>query len=164
MAVIEQVQKDIWTGRIVAVEDVHLVRQFRCIEQGIISKHTRKAGGEILVKGVDVKRTMPVGDGNLTMLLEMKVGILAAIHEMPRKPREQHVRHRESDAPARQGKQHLRMRQTYKNAHVPRGFDSFPDIGFIHSLRMGPDQNNGVGAKPGQSGGDDLEGWLHRTG
>ena len=79
MAVIEQVQKDIWTGRIVAVEDVHLVRQFRCVEQRIVLQRPGQPGIKILGQRIDIERAVSVGKRHLAMFLEMEFGIFTAI-------------------------------------------------------------------------------------
>ena len=85
MAVIEQVQKDIWTGRIVAVEDVPFFRQFGRFEQGIVLQRPGQAGIKILGQRINIERAVSVGERHLAMFLEMEFGIFTAIDEPPQK-------------------------------------------------------------------------------
>ena len=79
MAVIEQVQKDIWTGRIVAVEDVPFFRQFGRFEQGIVLQRPGQASIKILGQRINIERAVSVGKRHLAMFLEMEFGIFTAI-------------------------------------------------------------------------------------
>jgi hypothetical protein len=80
MTAIKQIEKDLETGRIVAVEGLHFVRQLRYLEQGIIGKRMRKPRGKILAERIDVEGTISVCQRNFAVLLKMKIGILAAIY------------------------------------------------------------------------------------